>query len=114
MTAKSIIVVDQSRIFGVDLRNSIAKAGDTAHVFSSFPPALQMLRCKKVDAVVVQFESDKATREFCSAAKELGVPVIYTSSPVGPLDPRQYGFEAAFIDLPHSPTLHVHYRDAHS
>jgi hypothetical protein len=113
MPAKSIIVVDRSRKFGVDLRNAIAKTGDNSHVFSSFPPALQMLKCKKVDAVVVQFDSDSSTREFCNAAKELGVPVIYTSSPVGPLDPRQYGFEAAFIDLPHSPTLHVRYRDAH-
>ncbi len=112
MTAKSIIVVDQSRIFGADLRNSIANAADIAHVFSSFPPALQMLKCKKVDAVVVQFDSDRATREFCNAAKERGVPVIYTSPPVGPLDPCQYGFEVAFTDLPHSPTLRVHYRDA--
>ena len=112
MSAKSIVVVDQSRIFGVELWNSMAKTGDTVHVFSSFPPALQMLMRKKVDAVVVQFESDRATRAFCNAAKELGVPVIYTPSPVGPLDPRQYGFEIAFTDLPNSPTLRVHYHDA--
>ncbi len=112
MSGKSIVVVDQSRMFGVDLRNSIAKTGDMAHVFSSFPPSLQILKIKKVDAVVVQFESDKVTRAFCNAAKALGVPVIYTPSPVGPLDPRQYGFDIAFTELPNSPTLRVHYRDA--
>ena len=74
MSAKSIVVVDQSRIFGVDLRNSIAKTGDTAHVFSSFPPALQMLMRKKVDTVVVQFESDRATCAFCNAAKDSASP----------------------------------------
>jgi precorrin-6x reductase len=112
MAAKSIVVVDQLRIFGVDLRNSIAKSGDTAHVFSSFRPALQMLKRKKVDAVVVQFDSGRATREFCNAAKELGVPVVYTSSPIGPLDPRQYSFEITFADLPNSPMLRVHYHGA--
>jgi hypothetical protein len=110
--SKVILIVDASRSSGVQLRNSLASGEDTVHVVSSFAPALQLLQRKKIDTAVVEFSSDKATTNFCNAARELGVPVVYTSPPVGPFDLRQYGFEVAFPDLTGYPTMRVQYQQA--
>ena len=84
MTAKSIVIVDPSRTSGVGLRNCLTRAGDTAHVFSNFASALKMVERKKVDAVVVDFDTDRETVTFCDAVRSLGVQVVYSSSPVQP------------------------------
>lgn len=84
MTSKSIVIVDPRSTSGVGLRNSLTRAGDTAHVFSNFPSALKMVERKKVDAVVVDFDTDKETVTFCDAVRSLGVAVVYSSSHVPP------------------------------
>ena len=110
MTAKSVVVVDRSRSSGVGICNCLAKTDDTAHVFNDFPGALQLMKRKKIDAVVVEFDTDKDTLEFCDAARSLGIPVIYSSAPIEPFDLRQYGFQVVFTELPHAPRMQIQYR----
>lgn len=109
MSAKSFVVVDRSRSCGVDLRSSVVKSGDTAHVFSKFGPALEMMKRKHIDAALVEFDTDKETTAFCSAAQALGVPVIYLSSPINPFELGEFGFVASFPELPNCPRLPVQY-----
>lgn len=109
MASKSFVVVDRSRARGFELRETVVKSGDTAHVFGKFAPALEMIARKRIDAVLVEFDTDKETTAFCTAAQALGVPVIFMSAPIHPLDVREYGFIASFPDLPHAPQLPVQY-----
>lgn len=114
MASKSFVVVDRSRSCGTELRNRVASIGDIAHVFAKFEPALEMVERKKIDAVLVEFDTDGDTKHFCDAVKAHGVPVIYLSTPIQPIDSRQYGFVASFPDLPNSPCLRVQYHHLHA
>jgi hypothetical protein len=111
-TPTSVLIVDRSRAAGYRLRECLLKSDTMAHVFDGFVPALAMLRRKKIDTVVVEFDADKATIDFCNAVKDLHVPIVYSSAPVQPLDPRQFGFEVTFPTLPHSPSMRVQYAHA--
>src|SRR3569832_326014 len=103
MSSKSFVVVDRSMSCGVDLRDSVAKTGDTAHIFSKFGPALEMVKRKHIDAVLVEFDTDEETKSFCAAGRDYGVPVVFVSAPIHPFDTREYGFMASFPDLPNCP-----------
>jgi DNA-binding response OmpR family regulator len=92
-TPKSIIIVDRSRTHGYRLRNSLLETEFTAHVFNAFAPALALLQSKKIDTVVVEFDTDKPTVDFCEAVRGMGVPVVFSSGRVEPHDLRQYGFD---------------------
>lgn len=109
MASKSFVVVDRTRSCGLELRDIVVKSGDTAHVFSGFSPALEMVERKHIDAVLVEFDTDKQTTAFCAAVQALGVPVIFLSAPFHPFDIREFGFVASFPDLPHAPNLPVQY-----
>lgn len=109
MDRKSFVVVDRSRAYGFELRNSIVESGNSAHVFAKFGPALEMIERKHIDAVLVEFDTDKETSAFCDAVRTLGVPVIYLSAPIHPFDIREYGFIASFPGLPKAPQLSVQY-----
>ncbi len=106
---KCILIVDRSRTSGCRLRDCLLKSHTTAHVFDAYVPALSMLQRKKIDTVVVEFDADKATLDFCNAVKDLNVPMVYSSAPLEPFDLRQYGFGVTFPTLPHSPSLRVQY-----
>ena len=105
----SIVIVDRSHASGYRLRESLSNSNVTAHVFNAYPPALAMIHRKKIDTVIVEFDTDKETLDFCSTLKELNIPVVFTSAPVEPFDLRQYGFQVNFPTLPRSPTLRVQY-----
>jgi hypothetical protein len=108
-TPKSIVIVDRSHANGYRLRNALLKSEVTAHVFDAFAPALALIKSKKIDTVVVKFDTDKATVEFCNAVRELQIPVVYSSTPIEPHDLRQYGFDIMFPMLAYSPSMFVHY-----
>jgi len=108
-TPKSVVIVDRSHSSGYRLRNSLLKSEVTAHVFDAFAPALALLKCKKIDTVVVEFDTDKATVDFCDAVRTLHIPLVYSSTPIEPHDLRQYGFDIMFPGLAYSPSMFVHY-----
>lgn len=109
MSSKSIVVVDRSRSSGVAWRECLARSGDTAHILSNFHSALEMIERKKIDAVLVEFDTDKETIAFCGVVHDLGIPIVYASTPIAPFDPREYGFVASFPHLPSAPKLPVQY-----
>lgn len=109
MASKSFVIVDRTRAAGLKVRDIVVKSGSTAHVFSRFPPALEMIKRKHIEGVLVEFDTDKQTTAFCAAVQKLGVPVIYLSAPSHPFDIREFGFVATFPELPHAPKLPVQY-----
>lgn len=109
MASRSFVVVDRTRSRGFELRDIVVKSGATAHVFSGFSPALEMIERKHIDAVLVDFDTDKQTTAFCAAVQALDVPVIFLSAPFHSFDSREFGFVASFPDLPHAPKLAVQY-----
>jgi DNA-binding response OmpR family regulator len=108
--SRSIVIVDRSRSIGMQLREVLTGDRVTKHVFDRFVPALELISCKKVDTVVVEFAADRETIEFCEEMKRRHVPIVYSSAPASALDTRQYGFSVVFTDLPQLPTMHIQYR----
>lgn len=106
---KSVVIVDRSRASGYSLRSALVKSDVIAHVFNNFPSALRMLERKAVATVVVEFDTDRETVEFCDAVRAMKVPVVYSSAPVEPHDLRQFGFNASFDAVPKAPRLFVSY-----
>lgn len=92
MTGKSIVAVDRSRSSGLNLRDALARTGDAAHVFRNYRAALTFAEQNPVDAVVVEFGTDKETLWFCQEVASLGIQVVFCSAAVEPSDLRQYGF----------------------
>lgn len=107
---QAIIIVDRSRLYGISLRASLNKRQVCTHVFHNFAAALALLRSKKIDTVVVEFDGKPETAKFCEEARARDVPVVFSASPVKPKDLRQNGFHAEFQDVPGRPRMFVHYR----
>lgn len=106
---KSVIIVDRSRASGFRLRSALVNSNVTAHVFNNFASALRLLERKAIDSVVVEFDTDRDTVNFCNAVKAMNVPVVYSSGPIDAHDLRQFGFNVTFESLPKAPKLFVHY-----
>lgn len=104
---QSVVIVDRSRASGFRLRSALVKNNVTAHVFNNYAAALRLLERKSVDTVVVEFDTDRDTVNFCNAVKAMKVPVVYSSGPIDSHDLRQYGFNVMFQSLPKSPNLVV-------
>jgi response regulator RpfG family c-di-GMP phosphodiesterase len=62
-------IVDRSCASGYRLRNSLSDSDVTVHVFNAWPAALAMIHRKKIDTVVVEFDTDKDTVDFCNTVK---------------------------------------------
>ena len=72
-----IVIVDRYRTCGYRLRNRLLAREAKICVFHTFPPALELLKHKTVDAVVLDFGLDEETTAFCAAAKALRVPIVF-------------------------------------
>lgn len=106
---KSVVIVDRSRASGFRLRSALVKSDVTAHVFNNFPAALRLLERKAVDTVVVEFDTDHATVDFCKAVRAMKVPLVYSSAPIEAHDLRQFGFNVSFEAVPKTSRLFVSY-----
>jgi hypothetical protein len=71
-----------------------------AYVFNSFASALALMRATKADAVVVEFDVEVETMDFCDAVKALKVPVIFSANSLEPHDLAQYGLSASDVIYP--------------
>jgi hypothetical protein len=49
------------------------------------------MQATKADAVIVEFDVDVATMDFCDAVKALKVPIIFSATSLEPDDLAQYG-----------------------
>lgn len=109
---RSFVIVDRSLASGYEMRNALLRTGASVHVFSSYSAALTLLERKKIDSVVVEFDNDKPTTDFCIAVRRLNIPVVYSAPPVAPDDLRQFGFRINFSQRRETPTIFLPYRTA--
>ena len=69
-----IVIVDRYRTCGYRLRNRLLACEAKICVFHTFPPALELLKHKTVDAVVLDFGLDEATTAFWRRPKHFEFP----------------------------------------
>lgn len=109
-SVQSFVIVDRSLGSGYRVRNSLLRAGSNVHVFSSYSAALMLLQHKKVESVVLAFDNDKPTADFCNAVRRLKIPIVYAATPAQPHDIRKYAFQVNFSQRRDSPTIFLPYR----
>jgi DNA-binding response OmpR family regulator len=80
----SILIVDRSRSCGWRLRRDLIARGATVHVFHAFEPALRLLKSKKIDTAMIEFDADEAAFEFCREADARSVALVFTTAPRAP------------------------------
>jgi hypothetical protein len=97
---QAIVVVERPRKHGTQLRHTSSHRNTVAYAFNSFAPALAFMRATKVDAVVVEFDIEVETMDFCDAAKALKVPIIFSANGLEPHDLAQYGLSASDVIYP--------------
>ncbi len=85
----NVVIVDPDNYGGYELRSSFVGAGATTHVVRTLSAATQLVECKKIDAAIVEFSTDRETADFCNTLAELSIPCIYTSEPPGSERPRR-------------------------
>ncbi|HVZ05813.1 hypothetical protein [Hyphomicrobium sp.] len=108
----SIVIVDRSFASGYGMREALLHAGNSVHVFSSYSAALTLLEHKKIDTVVVEFDNDRPTTEFCDAVRRLNIPIVYSAPPVSADDLRQFGFRRNVPKHYPTPTIFLPFRPA--
>ncbi len=93
---QSFVIVDRSLDSNYRVRNSLLRAGFNVHVFGSYSAALMLLEHKKVESVILAFDNDKPTADFCNAVRRLKIPIVYSAPPAEPHDVRKYAFRINF------------------
>jgi DNA-binding response OmpR family regulator len=86
--APSILIVDRSRTYGWRLCRTLLANGAKIHIFHAFEPALRLLRTKRIDTAVVEFDADEATLGFCREAEARSVALVYSPAPLAKLETR--------------------------
>ena len=97
---QAIVVVERPRKHGKQLRPTASYRNTVAYVFNAFAPALAFMRATKADAVVVEFDVEVETMDFCDAVKALKVPVIFSANSLEPHALAQHGLSASDVIYP--------------
>ncbi len=100
---QAIVIVERPEKHGTRRRHTPSRRNTLAYAFNSFAPALDFMRATKADAVVVEFDVEAITMDFCDAMKALKVPVIFSANSLEPNDLAQYGLSASDVIYP--PTI---------
>jgi DNA-binding LacI/PurR family transcriptional regulator len=79
----SVVIIDRPDHFGYKLRLALPWHEITSHNVETYQQALLLMKAKAVDAVVLRFDLDPHTTSFIHAAKDLGIPVVFSSSSTG-------------------------------
>jgi hypothetical protein len=109
-SAPAYVIIDRSLGASYVVRSHLLNIGADVHVFASYSAALLLLQRKKIACVLIEFDNDKPTVDFCNAVRRIGVPLVFSASPVAPHDLRQFGFRVNFPQRRESPTIFLPYR----
>jgi hypothetical protein len=94
------VIVERPRKHGKQLRHTPSHWNTVAYAFNSFTPALAFMRATKANAVVVEFDVEVETMDFCDAAKALKVPIVFSANSLETSDPTLYGFSWSDVVYP--------------
>lgn len=76
-----------ARSYGFCLRNSLAQQDVVVHVFHEFNAALTLMQRKKIDTVVLEFDNNPETTNFCNQATASKIPIVFASGGGGSRPP---------------------------
>lgn len=99
-SCRAIVIVERSsnhRMWFYDTRH---KRTGGAYVFGSYGQALAFVRATKVDSVVIEFDVEADTLDFCDALKALKVPIVVSANSLEPRDLTQYGIGGSDVFYP--------------
>ncbi len=97
---RAIVIVERSTNHRMRFCDMRRKRNGSAYVFGSYGQALAFVQETKVNSVVIEFDVEKETLDFCDAVKALKVPIVVSASSLEPQDLAQYGLDGAEVIYP--------------
>lgn len=106
----TVLIVDRSHRWGVDLWSQLASLGVTVHAVSSHAAAIRLATAKKIDVAVIEYAIDHWTKELTAELRALKIPCVYTAASD---EVAESGFEGLVSTAtPDRPSRIVSARDA--
>lgn len=97
---RAIVIVVRSTNHPMRFCDTRRKRSGSAYVFGSYGQALAFVQETKVNSVVIEFDVEKETLDFCDAVKALKVPIIVSAGSLEPHDLTQYGIDRSEVIYP--------------
>ncbi|CAA2142713.1 hypothetical protein [Hyphomicrobium sp. ghe19] len=101
---RAIVIVERSSNHRMRFCDARQKRNGSAYVFGSYGQALEFVRKAKVDSVVIEFDVEADTLDFCDAVKALEVPIVVSANSLEPRDLSQYGIRGSDVFYPAHPS----------
>lgn len=90
LNTTTVLIVDRSHSWGVDLWSQLASLGVTVHAVSSHAAAIRLATAKKIDVAVIEYAIDRWTKELTAELGALEIPCVYTAGS-GVAEPESAG-----------------------
>jgi hypothetical protein len=100
---KAIVIVECPKGYAMQRRDAPCHGNTLAYAFRSYRVALAFLRGTKAQTVIVEFDVEVETMDFCDAVKALKVRVIFSGNSLEPRDLTQYGLSKSDVVYPDAP-----------
>jgi hypothetical protein len=101
---KAIVIVARANSDEMRLRDNIRQRKAIAFAFETYGPALVLMRTSKVDTVLVEFDVETETIDFCDAAKALKIPILFSANELNTRTLAEYGLSRSDIIYPGAPS----------
>lgn len=101
---RAIVIVERSSNQRMRFCDARQKRNGSAYVFGSYSHALAFVRTTKVDSVVIEFDVEADTLDFCDAVKALEVPIVVSANSLEPRDLSQFGISGSDVIYPAHPS----------
>jgi hypothetical protein len=93
---QAIVIVERPQM----KRTRLPRQHSLAYAFTSFVPALTFLQSTHAKAVLVEFDVEVPTMDFCDALKSLNVSIIFSATSLYPDALETYGLSASDVVFP--------------
>jgi len=94
---RAIVIVERSTNHPMRFCDTRHKRSGSAYVFASYGQALAFVQETKVDSVVIEFDVETDTLDFCDAVKALKIPIVVAASSLEPHNLTQYGIDGGRV-----------------
>lgn len=93
-SCRAIVIVERSINCPMWFCDTRRKPAGSAYAFGSYGQALAFVQETRVDSVVIEFDVDTDTLDFCDAVKALKVPIVVSLNGLEAQSLTKYGISA--------------------
>ncbi|WP_045834994.1 hypothetical protein [Hyphomicrobium sp. 99] len=97
---RAIVIVERSINQPMRFCDTRHKRSGSAYVFGSYGEALAFVQGTKVNSVVIEFDVEADTLDFCDAVKALKVPIVVSANSLEPQNLTQFGISGSSVFYP--------------